>query len=76
VDAFRPIEEFTATMDDLQRRLKDAPKVKDQERIYIHGEKEYENTERYLREGIPLNPKVAADMRTIADELRVEYDLE
>jgi L-2-hydroxycarboxylate dehydrogenase (NAD+) len=76
VDAFRPIEEFTATMDDLQRRLKNAPKVQDQERIYIHGEKEYENTERYLREGIPLNPKVAADMRTIANELRVEYDLE
>ena len=76
VDAFRPIEEFTATMDDLQRRLKNAPKVQDQERIYIHGEKEYENTERNLREGIPLNPKVAADMRAIANELRVEYDLE
>ena len=76
VDAFRPIEEFTATMDDLQRRLKNAPKVQDQERIYIHGEKEYENTERNLREGIPLNPKVAADMRAVASELRVEYDLE
>ena len=76
VDAFRAIEDFTAAMDDLQRRLKQAPKVEDQERIYIHGEKEYENVERYLREGIPFNPKVVADMRAIANELRVEYDLE
>jgi len=76
VDAFRSVEEFTAAMDDLQQRLKNAPKVQDQERIYIHGEKEYENTERNLCEGIPLNPKVAADMKAIANELRVEYDLE
>jgi L-2-hydroxycarboxylate dehydrogenase (NAD+) len=76
VDAFRPIEEFTAAMDDLQQRLKNAAKVEGQERIYIHGEKEYENAERYLRDGIPLNPKAAADMRAIASELRVAYDLE
>jgi L-2-hydroxycarboxylate dehydrogenase (NAD+) len=76
VDAFRSVEEFTAAMDDLQQRLKNAPKVQDQERIYIHGEKEYENTERNLREGVPLNPKVAADMKAIANELRVEYDLD
>ncbi len=76
VDAFRSVEEFAAAMDDLQQRLKNASKVQDQERIYIHGEKEYENTERNLRDGIPLNPKVAADMKAIAGELRVEYDLE
>ncbi len=76
VDAFRSVEEFAAAMDDLQQRLKNASKVQDQERIYIHGEKEYENTERNLREGIPLNPKVAADMKAIASELRIEYDLE
>ncbi|MBC7250956.1 MAG: Ldh family oxidoreductase [Anaerolineae bacterium] len=76
VDAFRPVEEFKETMDDLQRRLKDAPKAEGQTRIYIHGEKEYEEAERRAREGIPLNPKVAADLRAIAEELEVEYDLE
>jgi len=76
VDAFRSVEEFTASMDDLQQRLKNAPKVQDQERIYIHGEKEYENSQRNLREGVPLNSKVATDMKAIANELRVEYDLE
>ncbi|MDW8069600.1 MAG: Ldh family oxidoreductase [Anaerolineae bacterium] len=76
VDGFRPVEEFKAAMDDLQRRLKHAPKAEGATRIYIHGEKEYEETERRLREGIPLNPKVAADLRAIASELEVEYDLE
>lgn len=76
IDAFRPLEEFKAAMDDLQRRLKSAPKAEGQARIYIHGEKEYEEAERRSREGIPLNPKVAADLRAIAEELGVEYSLE
>ncbi len=76
VDAFRPVREFKADMDDLQRRLKDAPKAEGQDRIYVHGEKEYEATERNSREGVPLNPKVAADLRAIGDELGVGYDLE
>ncbi|MCR4407217.1 MAG: Ldh family oxidoreductase [Anaerolineae bacterium] len=76
VDAFRPVEEFKAAMDDLQRRLKNSPKAEGQPRIYIHGEKEYEEAERRSREGIVLEPKVVADLRAIAVELGVEYDLE
>ena len=76
VDAFRPVDEFKAAMDDLQRRLKDTPKAEGETRVYIHGEKEYEETERRTREGIPLNPKVAADLRAVGEELGVEYDLE
>jgi L-2-hydroxycarboxylate dehydrogenase (NAD+) len=72
VDAFRPVDEFKAAMDDLQRRLKDAPKAEGQARIYVHGEKEYEEAERRSREGIPLNPKVAADLRAIAGEVGIE----
>jgi len=76
VDAFRPVDEFKAAMDDLQRRLKSAPKAEGASRIYIHGEKEYEETERRLRDGIPLNPKVAADLRALGKELGITYDLE
>ncbi|MGD2148563.1 MAG: Ldh family oxidoreductase [Anaerolineae bacterium] len=75
VDAFRPAEAFRAAMDDLQRRLKNAPKAEGQDRIYVHGEKEYEEAERNAQTGIPLNPKVAADLKAIGDELGVEYDL-
>jgi len=76
VDAFRPVNEFKAAMDDLQRRLKDTPKAEGETRVYIHGEKEYEEAERRSREGIPLNPKVAVDLRAIGEELGVVYDLE
>jgi len=75
VDAFRPLDEFKASMDDLQRRLKTAPKAEGQERIYIHGEKEFEETERRKRDGIPLNPKVVADLTRVAGELGIAVKL-
>lgn len=75
VDGFRPPDEFKAAMDDLQQRLKAVPKAEGQTRIYIHGEKEYEKTEEYQRDGIPLNPKVVADLQAIAQEVGVEYGL-
>jgi LDH2 family malate/lactate/ureidoglycolate dehydrogenase len=76
VDAFRPVAAFKEAMDDLQRRLKNVPKAEGQDRVYIHGEKEYEEAEENARKGVPLNPKVAADLRALAEELGVEYDLE
>ena len=75
VDAFRPVNEFKAAMDDLQQRLKNAPKAEGQNRIYIHGEKEYEKTEHYGRDGIPINPKVVEDLKAIAEEMDVKWDL-
>jgi len=76
VEAFRPADEFKAAMDDLQRRLKATPKADGQNRVYIHGEKEYEEAERRSRDGIHLHPKVAVDLRAIAVQLGIDYDLE
>ena len=75
VDAFRPAEEFAAAMDDLQQQLKDSPKAAGQERIYIAGEKEWENHERRSHEGIPLNAKVRTELLAIGEELGVEVEL-
>ncbi|MGD2178039.1 MAG: Ldh family oxidoreductase [Anaerolineae bacterium] len=71
IDAFRPAGEFKATLDDLQRRLKEVPKAKGQDRIYVHGEKEYEAATRHSRVGIPLSPTVAADLRALASTFNV-----
>ena len=71
IDAFRPEDEFKRDMDDLIRRLKDAPKSDGAERIYIHGEKETEETERRVKNGIPLNRKVAEELRSIAKQLGI-----
>jgi LDH2 family malate/lactate/ureidoglycolate dehydrogenase len=71
IDAFRPEDEFKRDMDDLIRRLKNAPKAEGAERIYIHGEKESEESKRRLKLGVPLNPKVAEELRTIARQLGI-----
>jgi LDH2 family malate/lactate/ureidoglycolate dehydrogenase len=76
VDAFRPADEFRAAMDDLQQRLRETPKAEGQERIYVHGDKEYEIAERRAREGIPLHPKVVTDLRRVAETVGIAYDLQ
>jgi len=74
VDGFRPLKEFKTTMDDIIKRMKDSPKAEGQQRIYIHGEKEFEMAEERMAKGIPLHPKVVADLQAIAEELGVEYN--
>jgi L-2-hydroxycarboxylate dehydrogenase (NAD+) len=75
VDQFRPVAEFNAAMDDLQRRLKNTPKAEGQARVYVHGEKEFEEKDLRSREGIPLKRKVMADLQEMAKELGINYDL-
>jgi len=71
VDGFRPLSEFKDSMDNIVRVLRGSAKAEGQERIFIHGEKEWETTEERLRLGIPLHPKVAADLRALGVELDV-----
>ncbi len=75
VDLFRPLDGFKKDMDDLIRRLKNAPKAEGRERIYIHGEKEFELERKYRREGIPLHFKVYEDLKGLAAELDVPFPL-
>jgi LDH2 family malate/lactate/ureidoglycolate dehydrogenase len=71
IDGFRPEDEFKRDMDDLVRRLKTAPKAQGAERVYIHGEKEFEKAQELSKQGIPLNPKIVEDLRAIAKELEI-----
>jgi L-2-hydroxycarboxylate dehydrogenase (NAD+) len=72
VDAFRPKGEFKHDMDDLINRLKNAPKADGATRIFIHGEKEFEEAEKLAKQGIPLNKKVAEDLQSIAKQLGMQ----
>jgi len=74
VDAFRPLDEFRRTMDDLIRRLRSSPKAEGQDRIYIHGEKEFEAEEERRRNGIPLHPKVVDMLRGFSEEFGVPLE--
>jgi L-2-hydroxycarboxylate dehydrogenase (NAD+) len=75
IEAFRSLADFTRDMDGLIRMLKDAPKAVDQERIYIHGEKEFEQAETNAREGIPLLPEVVKMLQETGNQVGLPFDL-
>jgi L-2-hydroxycarboxylate dehydrogenase (NAD+) len=75
LDAFRPADEFKADMDDLIRRLKGGRLAAGASRIYVHGEKEFEQTDKRMEQGIPLEAKVVDGLKQIAAQTGVEYDL-
>jgi L-2-hydroxycarboxylate dehydrogenase (NAD+) len=75
LDAFRPSAGFKADMDRLIRELKGANRAEGATRIYVHGEKEFEEAERRASQGIPLGAKVEASLRQVAADLSVAYNL-
>jgi LDH2 family malate/lactate/ureidoglycolate dehydrogenase len=75
LDAFRPAEEFKADMDIFIRELRKGDVAEGAKRIYVHGEKEFEEADRRSEQGIPLESKVEASLRKIAADLGVRYDL-
>lgn len=75
VEAFRPLADFQQTMDALIRTLKESPKAPGHERIYIHGEKEFEAEAKRRRSGIPLHDQTTANLKRVAQEVGVEFDL-
>ena len=76
IENFRPVDFFKADMDDYIRSLKATPKLPGQDRIYIHGEKEFENAEKYIQAGVPLLTEVVDLLKTAGEEAGVPFDLE
>ena len=76
IDNFRPVEAFKADMDTYIQNLKSAPKLPGQERIFIHGEKEFEKAEKYQAEGIPLLPEIVNALVEAGKTAGVPFDLE
>jgi len=74
VNAFRPLADFQAGMDDLLQRLRNSPTAAGQERIYVAGEKEYEETEHRLLHGIPVPPVVMQDLIALGEEHGVRLE--
>ncbi|HSM23548.1 MAG TPA: Ldh family oxidoreductase [Anaerolineaceae bacterium] len=75
LDAFRDPDEFKKDLDTLFQQLKTAEKAEGQDRIFIHGEKEFELTERFQKEGIPLLDEVVRSLINAGDEIGVPFDL-
>ena len=58
VDGFRPLAEFGQAMDSMVEGLRGSKKAANSERIFTHGEKEFEEEIRRREQGIPLHPFV------------------
>jgi L-2-hydroxycarboxylate dehydrogenase (NAD+) len=75
VNAFTDLNEFKERMDIMTKSVKESKKAKGQNRIYIHGEKEWELEEQYRKTGIPLYFKVWESLQNLAEQLHLEFDL-
>ncbi len=76
IENFRAIANFKADMDEYIRTLKAAPKLPGHDRIYIHGEKEYELSAKYLKDGVPILKTIVDSLKQAGDDVGVPFDLE
>lgn len=72
--AFRPIEEYRADVDRLVSTLRAAAPAEGFERVYVPGDFEFAAEAERRREGIPLHPKVVAELETLARSCKVTFD--
>jgi LDH2 family malate/lactate/ureidoglycolate dehydrogenase len=75
IENFRPVDYFKADMDEYIQSLKATPKLPGQDRIYIHGEKEFELQEKHLREGVPLMAEVVKSLKKAGKRAGIPFDL-
>ena len=76
IDAFRDPQEFKADMDTLLSQLRQAPKAAGEERIYIHGEKEFEKAELAAKEGVNLSEATVKTLIEVGKTDGVPFELE
>jgi LDH2 family malate/lactate/ureidoglycolate dehydrogenase len=75
LDAFRDPDEFKQDLDSLFQQLKTTEKAIGHDRIFIHGEKEFELSDKYQTEGIPLLEEVIKSLKSAGEAVGVPFDL-
>ena len=75
IENFIDLETFKEKMDDFIDRLKGSAKADGANRIYIHGEKEYELFDKHTKEGVPLDDKTYQTLKAIGEERKVAFEL-
>jgi L-2-hydroxycarboxylate dehydrogenase (NAD+) len=73
VDSFRPIDEFKESMDDMLSALRNSAKAPGHDRIYTHGEKEYEASQERSRHGIPYHIAFVHKLRALGQEFNIPF---
>jgi len=75
IGAFRPLEDFKRDMTSLMDELQKAPKAEGQSRIYLAGEKEFEQEDENRTRGVPLLDEVVKGLDQAGREVGVPFDL-
>ncbi len=75
VGAIIPIEVFKHHVDHVIRQIRQSPRAKGSERIYVPGEIEWEKRGDALKNGIPLPDLVLADLNSIGKQLGLDTHL-
>jgi L-2-hydroxycarboxylate dehydrogenase (NAD+) len=73
IAAFRQVPAFKAMMDAMILSLRQAETTMGQDRVLIHGEREYAIQADRNRRGIPLHPTVESSLRVLSEEIGVEF---
>jgi L-2-hydroxycarboxylate dehydrogenase (NAD+) len=71
IAALRDPEQFKRDMDRELRTFKRSAPAPGQSRVYVAGEPEQESTERYRREGVPINERVFEVLDAMAGRLGI-----
>ncbi len=71
VEHFVPLPLFKSITGQIMRALQGARKAPGRERIYVAGEKEHEMIRTRRERGIPVNPGLCAELRSMRDELGI-----
>ena len=75
VDGFRPLADFQAQMDDMIQRIHATEPLEGVEKVLVAGEIEHVKEQQRSKEGIPLLPEVVKELKEMATEVGVAWDL-
>jgi L-2-hydroxycarboxylate dehydrogenase (NAD+) len=75
IESFIPIDQFRAMMDQMLADLRSTPTLAGEDRVLYAGEEEQATLVERRATGVPLHPSTLEQLKTIAEELEVAYDL-
>jgi len=73
VDAFMPLSDFKVRMDEFIRSLKKAERLRDEQEIYVAGEKSSYTESVRRRIGVALDARTVEMLEQLGSETGVEF---
>lgn len=67
-------KEIKGRMSKLLQELRESPKADGHNRIYTHGEKEFESAAEKIKTGIPVNEKTLVELKMIGEKQGLRFD--